>query len=40
MNTEILASACEKLGWKYEVKIEQNEKVLYVYNVDKKIESV
>jgi hypothetical protein len=32
MNQEILKKTCEKLGWKFEVKLEQNKQVLYVYD--------
>jgi hypothetical protein len=32
MNQEILKRTCEKLGWKFEVKLEQNKQVLYVYD--------
>ena len=35
MNQEILKKACEKLGWKFEVKIEQNKEVLFVYDTNK-----
>ena len=36
MNQEILKKACEKLGWKFEVKTEQNKQVLYVYDANQK----
>lgn len=32
MNQEMLKKACEKLGWKFEVKTERNQEVLYVYD--------
>jgi len=35
MNQEILKKACEKLGWKFEVKTEQSRQVLYVYDTNK-----
>lgn len=34
MNQEILKKACENLGWKFELKKEQNSQVLYVYNTN------
>lgn len=34
MNQEILKKACEKLGWKFEIKTEQNKQVLYVYDAN------
>ena len=34
MNQEILKKACEKLGWKFEIKLEQNKQVLYVYDTN------
>lgn len=37
MNQEILKNACEKLGWKFEVKLEQNKQVLYVYDTNKNV---
>ena len=36
MNQEILKKACEKLGWKFEVKLEQNKQVLYVFDTNQK----
>ena len=36
MNQEILKKACEKLGWKFEIKTEQNKQVLYVYDANQK----
>lgn len=36
MNQEILKKACEKLGWKFEIKLEQNKQVLYVYDANQK----
>ena len=36
MNQEILKQACEKLGWKYEVKIENNKQSLYIFDVNQK----
>ncbi len=35
MNQEILKKTCEKLGWKFELKLEQNKQVLYVYDTHK-----
>lgn len=35
MNQEILKKTCEKLGWKFEVKLEQNKQVLYVYDTQR-----
>ncbi len=35
MNQEILKRACEKLGWKFEIKTELNKQVLYVYDTNK-----
>lgn len=32
MNQDILTQACKKLGWKFEIKTEQDKEVLYVYN--------
>jgi hypothetical protein len=34
MNRDILKQACEKLGWTFEIKTEQNNQVLYVYNAN------
>ena len=34
MNQDILKQACNKLGWTFEIKIEQNKEVLYVYNAN------
>lgn len=36
MNQEILKKACEKLHWKFEVKLEHNKQVLYVYDTNQK----
>ena len=36
MNQEVLRKACEKLGWRYEVKVENGENVLLVYDVNQK----
>lgn len=36
MNQEILKKACEMLGWKFEIKSEQNKQVLYVYDANQK----
>lgn len=35
MNQEILKKSCERLGWKFEVKQEQNKQVLCVYDTNK-----
>ena len=35
MNQEILKKACEKLGWKFEIKKEQETQVLYVFDTNK-----
>jgi hypothetical protein len=37
MNQEVLIKACEKLGWKFEIKIEKNKRHLYVYNVNQNV---
>lgn len=34
MSQDILKRACEKLGWKFEIIIEHNKEVLYVYNAN------
>lgn len=34
MNQEILKKACTQLGWKYEVKLVQDQEVLYIYDVN------
>lgn len=34
MNKEVLQKACKKLGWKFEIKFEQEQEVLYVFDVN------
>ena len=36
MNQEVLKQACEKLGWRYEAKVENGENILLVYDVNQK----
>lgn len=36
MNQDVLKQACEKLGWRYEAKVENGENILLVYDVNQK----
>ncbi len=36
MNAEVLQKACDKLGWLYELKIENGNKVLLIFDVNQK----
>lgn len=34
MNQQVLKKACEKLGWKYEIRSERGQDVLYIFDVN------